>query len=452
MKIAIAGFGAEGKSNYAYYTAQGGHHVTIVDEREQIQDFPSNVPFILGEGAFGKLQNFDLVVRTAGLNPNKIQTNGKIWSATNEFFAQCPAKIIGVTGTKGKGTTCSLITSILRAAGKTVHLVGNIGVPSLEELGKIQPDDIVVYELSSFQLWDLEKSPYVAVILHMEPDHLDVHADMDEYVRAKANIRLHQGPDDICFYHPNNKYVQQIVGMKGDQTPDWFKDRDWHWRAFRYDVNETRDPSVSLAYVENNVFCIRRANEDQISTLPISVLKLPGTHNRQNACVAIDAALVFDVSDEAIEQGLSSFEGLPHRLQFIREVGGIKYYDDSISTTPGSSIAAMESFKETKVMIFGGSPKGAEYDDLGRAAGESNVRVAVTIGEEASKIETALLARNVVTLNMGSGMTMKQVVELAASQAKEGDLVILSPACASFDMFKSYNDRGDQFIAAVNDL
>lgn len=452
MKIAIAGFGAEGKSNYAYYATQGGHDVTIVDEREQIPDLPPDVPSILGEGAFGKLQDFDLVMRTAGLDPKKIQTNGRIWSATNEFFAQCPAKIVGVTGTKGKGTTCSLITSILRAAGKTVHLVGNIGVPSLEELGKIQPDDIVVYELSSFQLWDLEKSPHVAVILHMEPDHLDVHADMEEYVCAKANIRLHQGPDDICFYHPNNKYVQQIMGMKGDETSDWFKDRDWHWRAFRYDVNESRDPSVSLVYVENNVFCIRRANSDQISTLPISVLKLPGEHNRQNACAAIDAALVFEVSDEAIEQGLSSFEGLPHRLQLVRKVGGVAYYDDSIATTPGSTIADMKAFKEPKVMILGGSPKGAEYDELASAANESNVRVAILIGEEAGKIEAALSARNVVTLNMGSGMTMKQVVELAASQAKEGDLVILSPACASFGMFKNYSDRGDQFIAAVNEL
>ena len=452
MKIAIAGYGAEGKSNYAYYAAQGGHDITIVDERTEVPDLPEDVPTILGEGAFGKLQDFEIVVRTAGLNPHKIQTNGKIWSATNEFFANCPAPIIGVTGTKGKGTTCSLITSILRAEGRTVHLVGNIGVPSLSEMSKIQASDIVVYELSSFQLWDLEKSPHVAVILHMEADHLDVHADMEEYVRAKANIRLHQTMEDICFYHPDNIYTQQIVEMPGDQSVDSFRHRDWRWRAFRYGVNEIRDPSIGIAYVDKGLFCIKRPDVERLSTVPVSALKIPGAHNQQNACAAIDAALIFGVSDRAIQEGLGSFEGLIHRLKLVREVGGIKYYDDTISTTPGSSIAAMQAFEGPKVMIFGGSPKGAAYEELAKVAGVSNVRAVIAIGQEGSKIEAAMKDRNVVTFNIGGNVTMKDIVDVARSQAKEGDLVILSPACASFDMFKNYYERGDQFIAAVNEL
>lgn len=452
MKIAIAGYGAEGKSNYAYYAAQGGHEITIADERTTIPDLPSNVPLILGEGAFGKLQDFDLVVRTAGLNPHKIQTNGKIWSGTNEFFAKCPAEIIGVTGTKGKGTTCSLIAAILKAAGRTVHLVGNIGLPAVEELSKIKPDDLVVYELSSFQLWDLEKSPHVAVILHIEPDHLDVHANMDEYLRAKANIRLHQTPEDICFYHPTNLYTQKIVQMLGDQSSDWFKDRDWRWRAFRYGTSEVRDPSVALSYVEKGVFCIQRGGTDQISTVSTSVLKIAGEHNQQNACAAIDAALVYGVSDEAIKQGLGSFDGLPHRLKFVREVDGVSYYDDSISTTPGSSIAAMKAFDGPKVMILGGSSKGVEFEELAREAGISNVKAVVAVGAEADKIETAMHDHNIVVFNIGSDVTMKEIVATATSQSEKGDFIVLSPACASFGMFKSYTDRGDQFIAAVNAL
>lgn len=452
MKIAIAGYGAEGISNFNYYAQQGGHEIAIVDERSEVPNLPANVPTILGEGAFGKLQDFELVVRTAGLNPHKIQTNGKIWSATNEFFAKCPAPIIGITGTKGKGTTSSLAAEILRADGKTVHLVGNIGIPALDELPKIQPSDIVVYELSSFQLWDLEKSPHVAVILHMEPDHLDVHADMEEYVRAKANIRLHQTMDDICFYHPTNVYAQQIVEMKGDVSVDDFHHRQWRWRAFRYDISEVRDPSIPVAYVQNGVFCIKRPDSETISTIPATVLKIKGAHNQQNACAAIDAALMFGASDQAIEKAMGTFEGLPHRLKFVRTVDGISYYDDSIATVPGSTIAAMRSFEQPKIMILGGSKKGTDFEELAQAAGRVDIRRVIAIGEEGDRIEEALKARNIITLNLGSHVSMKEIVDVARLQAKEGDVVVLSPACASFGMFKNYADRGDQFIAAVNAL
>lgn len=452
MKIAIAGFGAEGKSNYNYYAAQGAHDITIVDERDSVDGLPEGIPTILGADAFTKLQDFELVVRTAGLNPNKIQTNGKIWSATNEFFAKSPAEIIGVTGSKGKGTTCSLITNILRAAGRTVHLVGNIGVPALDELANIQADDIVVYELSSFQLWDLEKSPHVAVILHMEPDHLDVHADMEEYIRAKANIRLHQAMDDICFYHPTNQYVQQIIDMPGDVPQDDFQQRDWKWRAFRYDASEIRDEMVASAFVKAYMFCIKRPGVEQFSTIPVKTLKIPGVHNQQNACAAIDAALVYGVSDEAIAEGLSGFEGLPHRLKFVRNVDGVDYYDDSIATTPGSAIAAMAAFDQPKVMILGGSSKGADFNELAEKAGRANIKAVIAIGEEAGKIEQAMKRNNVITFNIGMNVTMPDIVSIAKSRAEAGDVVILTPSCASFDMFKNYSDRGDQFIAAVNSL
>src|SRR5690606_4917199 len=174
------------------YWNTSGHELTIVDEGQPARTLPKDAATLIGDGVLAKLNDFDLVVRTAGLSPHKIVTDGTIWSETNEFFATCPAPTIGVTGTKGKGTTSSLVMSILRAAGKTVHLVGNIGTPALSVLAQIQPEDIVVYELSSFQLWDLEKSPHVAVVLMIEPDHLDVHSDMDDYVGAKMNSIRHQ--------------------------------------------------------------------------------------------------------------------------------------------------------------------------------------------------------------------------------------------------------------------
>lgn len=452
MKIAIAGYGAEGRSNFTYFSQLGGHSLTIADERPDIPDLPAGIPTILGEGAFSKLQDFDVVIRTAGLNPRKIVTKGRIWSATNEFFAKCPAPIIGVTGSKGKGTTCSLITEILRAQGKTVHLLGNIGVPALDELSNVRADHIVVYELSSFQLWDLERSPHVAVIIHMEPDHLEVHADMDEYVRAKANIRVHQSMDDLCFYQPDNQYVQQIIDMPASYSQDAYQLRDWKWRAFQYGVRNDRDPSVGVAYVERDIFCIQRPGQDQISTIHTNVMKLAGKHNQMNACAAISAALVFGVSDAAIQQGLSSFAGLPHRLKLVREVNGIAYYDDSYATTPGSAIAAMRAFAQPKVMIMGGSSKGADFAELARVARDNNVRCAILIGDEAAKIEQELRKQNVIAFNIGSQVTMADIVAVATQRAQPGEIVILSPACASFGMFKNYADRGDQFIAAVSGL
>lgn len=452
MKIAIAGYGIEGQESYRYWAAQG-HTMTIVDQNAApSKPLPDGVQTLLGEGVFELLQDFDMVIRTAGLNPSKIKTNGKVWSATNEFFAKCPAPIIGVTGSKGKGTTCSLITSILRASGKTVHLVGNIGIPALEVLPVIQSTDIVVYELSSFQLWDLERSPQVAVIVHMEPDHLDVHADMDEYVTAKANIRRHQSAADICFYAPNNTYDQRIIDMPPLFEVNDLQLRDWRWRAFQYGVRNTRDESIAMAYLDKDVFCMQRPGQSVVSTVHTNVMKIPGKFNQLNACAAISAALQFGADDAAIQEGLATFAGLPHRLKFVKDVNGVSYYDDSIATTPGSSMAAIQAFAQPKVVILGGSSKGAAFNELASTVHASNVKCVIAIGDEATAIEQALREHQILTFNLGSQVSMAEVVAVAASRATAGDVVILSPACASFGMFKNYADRGDQFIAAVNAL
>jgi UDP-N-acetylmuramoylalanine--D-glutamate ligase len=425
MKIAIAGYGLEGTSNYEYFKSRG--EVTIVDEREQVDGLPNGVPTILGSGAFEKLTDFDMVVRTAGLNPNKIFTQGKIWSATREFFEQCRTPVIGVTGSKGKGTTASLIASILRAAGKRVELVGNIGIPALDALERANEADVVVYELSSFQLWDLEKSPHVAVVLMIEPDHLDVHADMQEYVNAKANIARHQQATDRVVYKRDNAYSASIAA----QSP----------------AGQVPYQDIETAHVRDGAFWY-----GDVRLCDTTAIKLPGRHNLDNACAAIDAVWPWVSDGETIASGLAAFTGLPHRLKFVREVRGVSYYDDSIATTPGSAIAAMFAFEQPKVLILGGSYKGADFTELAQIAADQDVRQVLVIGDEADRLEAILFERGVMVRNLGTSVTMQQIVLAAQAAAQTGDVVVLSPACASFGMFKNYADRGEQFVAAVDAL
>ena len=437
MNIAIAGYGIEGRQNYEYFSQQAGNTVTILDERDELVDAPKDANMQLGSDAFTNLEMYDMVVRTAGLAPRKLPSAPFVWSATNEFFKQCPAPIIGVTGTKGKGTTSSFITSILRAAGKTVHLVGNIGTPALQVLPDISPSDIVVYELSSFQLWDVKRSPHVAVVLMIEPDHLDVHADFAEYIAAKSNIVRWQTQSDICVYHPTNEYSHTIA----KQQPQFAT------HAAPFNADPTND--MIVAKIDEDQFVL----SDGRVVCETNAVKLPGAHNLENACAAISACLPYLDDLSMVEQGLANFIGLDHRLKFVAEVNDVAYYDDSIATTPGSAVAALNAFNQPKVLIMGGSSKGADFSTFAMAAADVYVRHIVLIGDEASTIATQLDEwAPEVDYTILQNATMQNAVRLAAECAQSGDVVVLSPACASFGMFKNYKDRGEQFIAAVKNV
>jgi UDP-N-acetylmuramoylalanine--D-glutamate ligase len=408
MKIAIVGFGIEGKASYDYWNV-AGNELTIVDEREILDDVPEDAATLLGKGVLRQLNDFDLIIRSPSIHPNKLQYGEKVWSATNEFFVKSPAPVIGVTGTKGKGTTCSLIASILQAAGNNVHLIGNIGKPALAELEHIHSTDIVVYELSSFQLWDLKKSPHVAVVLGIEPDHLDVHTDMEEYIAAKANIALYQTQNDVLIFNAHNDIARLIAENSRAQKI-----------AYPFAISQFADALV-----------------------------IPGEHNVENASAAIAAVREYVQDEMVIRNGLSSFTGLPHRLKFVREVSGVKFYDDSIATTPGSAIAAVRSFDQPKVLILGGSDKGASYEEIVDVCKATNTKV-VAIGQTGEAIERLCQEKEVEYMRETGDMT--QIVATAQKMITSRGVVILSPASASFDMFKNYADRGDRFIAAVERL
>lgn len=441
MKIALIGFGLEAKSAYEYFKKLNKNYTfDIYDENSKSKiELPEGVNFFGNFHDFSKIEA-DLIVRTPAVNPNRLPQNIKITSVTNLFFEKCSAPIIGVTGSKGKGTVSSFITEILRAAKIKTHLVGNIGVSALDHLSKIQDSDVVVYELSSFQLWDAQESPHISILNNIEPDHLDVHNDFEDYVSAKINIAKNQKKGDFFIFNQENEIVSKKVesekqSLKAELQPF---------------------PNFDLAHIEEDKFFW--GDELIFST---DILKIPGVHNQKNACAAMIATFDF-LREKGFEieeifnfwrEGLSKFTGLPHRLKFVREVGGVKFYDDSIATTPGSAIAALNSFVQPKILILGGSDKGADLSELISKISkmsENELRKVILMGVEAKKLVQKLTDIDFERfINLGAKTDMAEVVKTAFENAKSGDVVILSPAHASFDMFKSYADRGEKFIENV---
>lgn len=426
-QVAILGYGVEGESAYRYFKSQGAQ-VTICD-RDADLDLPPAAGSQLGGNYLKDLDQFDLVVRSPGVLPASLATKAPITSVTNEFLARSKAKVIGVTGSKGKGTVATLIYELLQAAGKRVWLGGNIGKPPLDFVDALKADDLVVLEMSNLQLWDIKRSPHVAVILEIFPEHLDWHhGNMAEYVATKANIVRYQGPNDVVIYNSKNQYATDIGESSAAKHIPY--------------LNE------SGANINNGAFYVR--NEEIANTADVRLL---GDHNLQNACAAIAAAWLFTADKQAIQKALRNFKGLKHRLELVAEKHQVKYFDDSIGTTPESTIAAINSFDQPKILILGGSDKGANFDNLAKVIIQSEVNFTILIGDTAVELKRALLKAGYNKAQIIEGLiTMEQVVKTAATKANSGDVVLLSPACASFGMFRNYQDRGNQFRASVNKL
>lgn len=437
MNIALLGFDVEGRASYDYFRA-AGDTITICDQNPDLV-VPDGVQTQLGPEYLNNLDRFDLLVRTPGLHPKQIldknpDVGHKITTGTNEFFKACPTQnVIGVTGTKGKGTTSTLITKMLAAAGKKVYLGGNIGTPVLSFLDELRQDDWIVLELSNFQLIDLQYSPHYAVCLMIVPEHLNWHPDMAEYMQAKSNLFRHQTPDDFTMYFAPNDDSEDVASAgEGQKIPFY---------------------TPPGAAIDNGVISI--GGQEVART---SELKLLGEHNWQNVCAAVTAVwtalqteTVREHLVEAMHSVLTSFSGLEHRLEFVRELNGVKYYDDSFGTTPETAIVAIQAFAEPMIVILGGSDKGASYDELAKTVHDSNIRQVLLIGEQASRIQTALDDVGFSAYQPG-GTNMQEIVANAQTLAQPGDVVLLSTGCASFDMFQNYKDRGNQFKTVVQAL
>lgn len=433
MKIAILGFGDQGRSAYEYWDSPE-NQITICDSDTSLVA-PQSASTKLGDDYLNGLEEFDVIVRSPSVHPKDIELASpgiysKVTSVTNEFLRVCPTKnIVGVTGTKGKGTTSTLITKMLEASGKKVHLGGNIGTPPLEMLKEnIQPDDWVVLELANFQLIDLKYSPYIGVCLMIASEHQDWHKDFAEYVESKKQLFRWQKESDKAIYFSEDQESKDIVQISAGIKIPYF--------------------STPGAFVDNDKIVI-----DTQTIIEVSQIKLLGKHNWQNICAAITAVWQITQDVPAIQSVITTFGGMEHRLELVREINGVKYYNDSLGTTPETAIVAIEAFNQPKVLILGGSDKGADFAKLGQVIAKSNVRHAIIIGVTSTKIAEAInKADPDVSYEIHQSITMQDIVNLAKSKAHTGDIVLLSTGCASFDLFKNYKDRGEQFKSVVNSL
>lgn len=440
-KIAIFGLGQEGISALNYLSSK--NEVAIIDEKKEKDLDPKNIQIAknynskIYDSTDANLPTFDLVVRSPGVRPDhttikKLKNAGAILtSPTNIFFEECKGQIIGITGTKGKGTTSTLVYELLKIKDQNVFLAGNIGTPMLDVLKKINSKSKVVLELSSFQLMDLAKSPHVAVVLMVTSEHMDWHKNQDEYTSAKTNIAAHQGPKDYCVVnqdYPNSTKIAELSQAK------------------KYFLSTTN--RVNGVYLDKSKI-VSQINKTEI-VAETSDIKLPGPHNLENVVAAIAVAKIYGISNINIQMVLKNFKGLPHRLEYVGTINSAKYYNDSFSTTPETTIAAICSFKNPKIVILGGSSKNSDFSPLiKKIENDKTIKSLILVGPEGEKIKGLIKSESTKNKIIYGQKTMKQIVEQSVQLAEKSDVVLLSPACASFDMFKNYKDRGEQFAREV---
>ena len=388
----------------------------------------------------------DVIFRTPGMRPDLPELNAAVergstlTSEMEVFFEVCPCPILAVTGSDGKTTTTTIIAELLRAAGKTVHLGGNIGHPLLSETGGMKAGDIAVLELSSFQLMTMTRSPHIAVVTNLAPNHLDVHKDYAEYISAKENIFTHQSANDIAVFNADNEVTRSFVGRQRGALRTFSRREAVEQGAYLAPDDAGEGQAIWMSN-ENG----RR------QVLPLAGIKLPGIHNVENYMAAI-AAVDRLVPDGIIRDFAKNFGGVEHRIELVRELDGVRYYNDSIASSPSRTIAGLNAFPEKVILIAGGKDKGISYGSLGPVVNE-HVKLLILCGATAGVIRASVeQAENYGGLEIADVEDYHQAVSLARSRAKEGDVIILSPASTSFDRFANFMERGRVFKEIVNSL
>lgn len=447
-KIAIIGLGV---SNIPLieYLYKLSTNITVFDKREEklidnlgiekIKEY--NIKLITGKDNLESLKGFDIIFRSPSCRPDlpEIQTEigrGAILTSEIEMLIElCPGTVVGVTGSDGKTTTTSLIYNIIKQKGYNCYLGGNIGIPLFTKIDEMKPEDIIVLELSSFQLMNMKKSPNISVITNISPNHLDIHKSYDEYIEAKANIFKYQTESDILITNFDNEITKKL----SKQAPG---------KIVYFSSKEKLEDGVIL---DDNTIKIC---EDGLRrhVLKVEDILLRGKHNYENICTAIAATLTLADVDTQIKV-IENFKGVEHRLEFVKEIDGIKWYNDSIGSSPSRTIAGLNSFSEKIVLIAGGYDKHLDYTPIAEPI-INNVSKLILLGQTADKIETAVKNKlqGEKLLSIYRTNSLKEAVETAKKVAIKGEVVLFSPASASFDMFKNFEERGNKFKEIISKI
>ena len=421
-------------------TARDRRETLDAGQREELEALGAKL--VLGEGYLDGLTGCDVIFRTPGLRPDlpqiaaAVDAGAELTSEMEAFFQVCPATLVAVTGSDGKTTTTTITAGLLEASGKKVWVGGNIGNPLLDRAEEMQPGDFAVLELSSFQLMTMRQSPHIAAVTNLAPNHLDVHRSMEEYVDAKRNILRFQGPGDRAVLNWDNALTR---GFAKD-TPAAVR-----WFSFR------EEPEGDAVFYRDGVVWLKD-NTGTRQLLRREDILLPGDHNVENYMAAIAAVQAY-VSPEVIQNYARTFGGVEHRIELVRELDGVRWYNDSIGTSPSRTIAGLRSFPEKVILIAGGYDKHIPYDPLGPELVAHVKRMFLT-GDTAPKLRAA--AENAPgyspELVIEDCASLEDAVREARAAARPGDVVLLSPASASFDRYKNFMERGRAFKELVRGL
>ena len=448
-KVAVIGLGVSNLPMLDYLYEKKAQ-VTVFDERT-IDEIPQNIinkintyefKYSFGKNCLENLKGFNIIFRSPSCLPTKPElqeeaNRGAIVTTEVEMLMEmCPCKIIGVTGSDGKTTTTSMINTILQKAGYNTFLGGNIGTPLFTRLPEIKPDDIVVLELSSFQLMNMHVSPDIAVITNITPNHLNIHKDYEEYIEAKKNIFKYQNENGILILNYDND-ITRNCSKEANGKVIFFSSKEKLDNGFIVDENIVKE-------------CEDKVRKHILNTDEVI---LRGNHNFQNIATSLAATKTLVDTDIAV-QAIKEFKPVEHRIEFIREIDGVKWYNDSASSSPTRTLSGINAFKENIILIAGGYDKNLDYEPLAKPVVDK-VSTLILIGQTAEKIFDVVkneAEKENKKIDIYMCDSLEQTIDIAKKSSKKGDVVLFSPASASFDMFKNFADRGEKFKNLVNNI